>query len=231
MTIAKRFYELQRIDLEIDEINTVLDSVVREIDDRSKVFEAELELNSVKDHLKDIEKKRRDLEYEVEDLQKNISELNGKLFGGKVKNPKELLSMEQEKNIFQASLNKKEDSLLDLMEDEESTNKDLQQQKVLLKKVETEWQQEQKALHVKKAELDHRLNELNRKRQELINGVELQSLQIYDMVRTRKGNAVAEVEQGRCQGCHIKLSMNEWQKARTGVLVQCSSCGRILYLS
>jgi predicted nucleic acid-binding Zn-ribbon protein len=51
------------------------------------------------------------------------------------------------------------------------------------------------------------------------------------VVRTRKGNAVVKVEQGRCQGCHIKLSMNEWQKARTGVLVQCSSCGRILYLS
>jgi predicted nucleic acid-binding Zn-ribbon protein len=231
MTIAKRFYELQRIDLEIDEINTVLDSVVREIDDRSKILDAESELNSFKEHLKDIEKKRRDLEYEVEDLQKNISQLNEKLFSGKVKNPKELLSMEQEKNIFQASLSGKEDSLLELMEDEESTNKDLQQQKMHLKKVETEWEKEQKALHTKKDELDHRLNELSHKRQELINGVELHSLQIYDVVRTRKGNAVVKVEQGRCQGCHIKLSMNEWQKARTGVLVQCSSCGRILYLS
>lgn len=231
MTIAKRFYELQHIDHEIDEINIVLNSIVREIDDRSRVEEAELELNSIKDHLKDIEKRRRDLEYEVEVLQKNISQLSEKLFSGKVKNPKELLSMEQEKNIYLANLKEKEDSLLELMEDEESTNKDLQKQKEHVKQVETEWKREQKALHIKKDELDVQLVELNHKRQELTDGVELQSLQIYDIIRTRKGNAVVKVEQGRCQGCHIKLSMNEWQKARTGILIQCSSCGRILYLS
>jgi uncharacterized protein len=231
MKIAKRFFELQHIDHEIDEINTVLNGVVLEIDDRSKVLDAESELNSLKDHLKDIENKRRDLEYEVEELQKNISQLNKKLFGGKVNNPKELVSMEQEKNIFLANLGKKEDSLLELMEDEESTNKKLQQQKEYVKKVEAEWRQEQKALRSKKDELDRQIDELNPKRQELINGVESQSLQIYDMIRTRKGNAVVKVEQGRCQGCHIKLSMNELQKARTSILVQCSSCGRILYLS
>jgi predicted nucleic acid-binding Zn-ribbon protein len=139
--------------------------------------------------------------------------------------------MEQEKNIFQASLSEKEDSLLELMEDEENSNKDFQYQKEQVNKIEKEWQREQKALHKKKDELDQQLGELGIKRQELVNGVELQSLQLYDVIRTRKGNAVVKVEQGRCQGCHIKLSMNEWQKARTGILIQCSSCGRILYLS
>lgn len=230
MTIAKRFYELQHIDGEINEVNIGLDAVVREIDDRTKVLDARSELNSIKDHLKDIEKNKRDLEYEVDNLQKNISQLDEKLFGGKVNNPKELISIEQEKNMFLSKLNNKEDSLLELMEDEEITNRNLQIHEEQYKKIEREWQKEQKALHVKKTELDERISRLNDKRQELINGVELQSLQVYDTVRTRRGNAVARVEQGRCQGCHIKLSMNEWQKARTGVLVQCSSCGRILYL-
>ena len=110
MTVAKRFFDLQHIDHEIDEKNTALNSIVERIDDKSTVLEAESKLNETRDNLRDIEKRRRDMEYEADDLRKNIAELHEKLFGGKIKNPKELLSMEQEKDIFQSSLNKKEDS-------------------------------------------------------------------------------------------------------------------------
>ena len=230
MTVAKRFFELQHVDRDIDEKTTALNSIVAELDDKTKILEAEADLNVIKDRLKGIEKQRRDMEYEAEDLRKNISELHEKLYGGKVKNPKELMSMEQEKDMFQANLNKKEDSLLDLMEEEEVANKDLRTQKGHLSDIEREWQQRQKELVIDKEALENQLNQLDDKRAELISGIEAQELQVYEVIRGRKGNAVVRVEQGRCQGCHIKLPMNEWQKARTGALVQCSSCGRILYL-
>ena len=99
-----------------------------------------------------------------------------------------------------------------------------------LSDIEKEWQQQQKELISEKDKLETQLNQLNEKKQELVSGIEPQELQVYEFVRARKGNAVVKIEQGRCQGCHIKLPMNEWQKARTGTLVQCSSCGRILYL-
>ena len=230
MTVAKRFFELQHVDRDIDEKTTALNSIVAELDDKTKILEAEADLNVIKDRLKGIEKQRRDMEYEAEDLRKNISELHEKLYGGKVKNPKELMSMEQEKDMFQANLNKKEDSLLDLMEEEEVANKDLRTREGRLSDIEREWQQRQKELVIDKEALENQLNQLDDKRAELISGIEAQELQVYEVIRGRKGNAVVRVEQGRCQGCHIKLPMNEWQKARTGALVQCSSCGRILYL-
>ena len=230
MTVAKRFFDLQHIDREIDEATTALNSIIEKIDDKEVILEAEAELNVIKDQLKEIERQRRDLEYEAEDLRKNISELHEKLFGGKVKNPKELMSMEQEKDMFQASLDKKEDSLLHLMEEEEAANKKLKIQEEHLSDIEKEWKKQQKELISEKDKLDTKLNQLNEKREEAISGIEAQELQVYEFVKSRKGNAVVRVEQGRCQGCHIKLPMNEWQKARTGSLVQCSSCGRILYL-
>ena len=231
MTVAKRFFELQHIDREIDEKTTALNSIIAQIDDKAKILEAEAELKVIKDRLKGTEKQRRDMEYEAEDLRKNISELHEKLYGGKVKNPKELMSMEQEKEMFQANLSKKEDSLLDLMEEEEAGNKDLKTREGQLSDIEREWKQRQKELVSDKETLETQLNQLNDKREELVSGIEPQELQVYNVIRVRKGNAVVRVEQGRCQGCHIKLPMNEWQKARTGALVQCSSCGRILYLS
>ena len=230
MTVAKRFFDLQHIDREIDETTTTLNSIIVQIDDKTKILEAETELNIIKDQLREIEKQRRDLEYEAEDLRKNIAELHEKLYGGKIKNPKELMSMEQEKDMFQASLNKKEDSLLDLMEEEEAANKRFKIQEEYLSNITKEWKQQQKELVSDKDRLETQLNQLNEKRNELVSGIEPQELQVYEFVRSRKGNAVVRVEQGRCQGCHIKLPMNEWQKARTGTLVQCSSCGRILYL-
>jgi predicted nucleic acid-binding Zn-ribbon protein len=230
MTVAKRFFELQHVDRDIDEKTTALNSIIAELDDKTKILEVEADLNAIKDRLKGIEKQRRDMEYEAEDLRKNISELHEKLYGGKVKNPKELMSMEQEKDMFQANLSKKEDSLLDLMEEEQVAKKHPRTQKGHLSDIEREWQQRQKELITDKETLETQLNQLNDKRAELISGIESQELQVYEVVRGRKGNAVVRVEQGRCQGCHIKLPMNEWQKARTGALVQCSSCGRILYL-
>ena len=230
MTVAKRFFDLQYIDRETDESTAALNSINVQIDDKAIILEAEAELNVIKDQLKGIEKQRRDLEYEAEDLRKNIAGLHEKLYGGKVKNPKELMSMEQEKEMFQASLSKKEDSLLDLMEEEEAANKKFKVQKEHLSDIEKEWQQQQKELISEKDKLETQLNQLNEKKQELVSGIEPQELQVYEFVRARKGNAVVKIEQGRCQGCHIKLPMNEWQKARTGTLVQCSSCGRILYL-
>jgi predicted nucleic acid-binding Zn-ribbon protein len=231
MTVAKRFFELQNVDQDIDEKTTALNSIIAQIDDKTKILEAEAELNVIKDRLRGIEKQRRDMEYEAEDLRRNISELHEKLYGGKVKNPKELMSMEQEKEMFQANLSKKEDSLLDLMEEEEADNKDLKTRERHLSDIKQEWKQRQKELVSDRETLETQLNQLNDKRKELVSGIESQELQVYDVIRVRKGNAVVRVEQGRCQGCHIKLPMNEWQKARTGALVQCSSCGRILYLS
>jgi predicted nucleic acid-binding Zn-ribbon protein len=230
MTVAKRFFDLQHIDREIDESTTALNSIIVQIDDKTRILGAEAELNVIKDQIKEIERQRRDLDYEAEDLRKNIAELHEKLYGGKVKNPKELMNMEQEKEMFQASLSKKDDSLLDLMEAEEAANKKYKIQEGLLSSIEKEWQQQQKELVSEKDKLESQLNRLNGRRDDLVSGIEEKELQVYEFVRSRKGNAVVRVEQGRCQGCHIKLPMNEWQKTRTGALVQCSSCGRILYL-
>ena len=82
----------------------------------------------------------------------------------------------------------------------------------------------------RQTEVNERLLEFDKARKLLMSEVGSQALEVYEWTKTRKGQAVARVEQGTCQGCRISLPMNELQQARTGKLVQCSSCGRILYL-
>ncbi len=231
MNLAKRLYELQNLDLEIKKDRSSLDDVAVRLEDDAVVRSAKSELEAITTELIELERNKKDLEWSVDDLQKNIKQIDIKLFGGNVKNPKELLSLEQEKSAFKAKLKEKEDVLLDLMGNEEV----LQEKKVKagkgLKQVENERQKEKQELLTEKKILGDKIEILFKQRQEIVSAIDSESVKVYEKICAKKGHAVVRVEQGKCQGCRITLSISEMQHARGGGLVQCSSCGMILYLA
>jgi predicted nucleic acid-binding Zn-ribbon protein len=230
MTSVKTLYDLQLIDLNIQKEQETLDDINRQLGDSEALSQAKAELLTEQNHLADTEKQQRDVEYEIEDLRTSIKQVNDKLYGGKTKNPKELVSLEKELEIFKAKLRQKEDELLDLMAEIESVQDKIKINSERLSKLEGEWQQQQKDLTQKQAKVKSRFSDLNRKRQALASDIARQTLELYEVIRLRKGQAVVKIEQGRCQGCRLNLAVNELQRARAGDLIQCSSCGRILCL-
>jgi predicted nucleic acid-binding Zn-ribbon protein len=230
MTSAKTLYDLQQIDLNIQKEQEALDDINRQLGDSEALSQAKAELLTEQKRLADTEKQQRDVEYEIEDLRTSIKQVNDKLYGGKTKNPKELVNLEKELDIFKAKLGQKEDDLLDLMAEIESVQDKIKINSERLSKLEGEWQQQQKDLTQKQAKVKSRLSDLNRKRQALAADITKQTLELYEVIRLRKGQAVVKIEQGRCQGCRLNLAVNELQRARAGALIQCSSCGRILCL-
>jgi len=230
MTLAKTLYDLQQIDLNIQKEQETLDDINRQLGESEALSRVKAELVAEKEHLAESEKKQRDVEYEIEDLRSSIKQVNDKLYGGKSKNPKELVSLEKEFEIFKAKLRQKEDDLLDLMAEIESVQDRIKINSEKLSKLEEEWRKEQKDLSQKQAKVKSRLSDLGRKRQALASDIAKQTLELYEGIRSRKGQAVVKIEQGRCQGCRLNLAVNELQRARAGDLIQCSSCGRILCL-
>jgi predicted nucleic acid-binding Zn-ribbon protein len=230
MNFAKRLYELQLIDSEIQSYRDMLAQLNLKIGESETVRVAKAELDAMKKQVMEIGQKRRDLEWSTEDLQKNITNLNVKLYGGKVGNPKELMSLEQEKENFTNKLRQQEDELLDLMNAEEETQKRIKIQSEQVARAEVEWQKEQQTLIQERGEAENHLLELEKKRQLFTSSIDPQSYTLYESIRLKKGQVVVKVEQGRCQGCRITLPVNEWQRAKSGTVVQCSSCGKILYL-
>jgi len=230
MNLAKRLYELQRIDSEIQYEQETLDGIKRQLGESDDLIEAKARFTATTEHLAEIDKQKRDMEWQVDELRQNISQINDKLYGGKIKNPKELVSLEQEMGIFKTKLSQKEDELLDLMGEEEATKKKISSEKALVEKMETDWQKEQELLAVNKADTEERLVNLNKKREAVAAEIDSESVKLYEGIKLKKGLAVVRVEQGRCLGCRINLPMSEWQRVRTGNLVQCSSCGKILFL-
>ncbi len=99
-----------------------------------------------------------------------------------------------------------------------------------LKTLETEWQNQQQQLAVEIEQLKTALLGLKDKRQLAAAEIEPEAIELYQEIKRQKGAAVAKVEQGICRACRIQLPVTELQSTRSGGLVRCSSCRRILFL-
>ncbi len=233
MSMGRQLYELQEIDLEIDAKREALSEVMGRLGQSEVLDQVRLSLAGDEERLAELERSQREQEREVEDLRTKATASEEKLYGGTVKNPKELASLQEQVVNLQRKMRERDDKTLDIM-----AEVDTMQQKVSLKrggvaKSEEDWRAEQASLSQQQAELGAALATLEQKGKDLAGKLDASSLELYQALRRkRQGRAVAKVEQGMCQGCRIALPMSELQRARLGQeLVQCSSCERILYVS
>ena len=230
MNLPGQLYSLQQLDIELHNKQQLLEDIIRQLNENSALVAAEAELASREKQLSETERKRKDSDWELEDLQQKIKLVNNKLYGGVVKNPKELVNLKQESETFKRRLSAQEDELLDLMSQIEEMEAGLKTSTKEVEGLKQEWQREQETLTQTKAETETRLTSLNKSRTELAQQISPEILSLYERIKLAKGQAIAKVEQGRCQGCYINLPTNQWRKAKAGDLVHCSSCNRILYV-
>jgi predicted nucleic acid-binding Zn-ribbon protein len=230
---GKQLYELQEVDLEIDAKRETLSQVMSRQGESEILDKARLSLSRDEEKLVELQRSQREVEREVEDLQVKAAAATEKLYGGTVKNPKELTSLQEQLSNFQRKIGEGDDKTLDIMSDVEEAQKDLSLKRSEVAKIEEEWQAEQAALSQEQTELSAALASLEQKRTELASRLDAVSLELYEAIRKkRQGRAVAKLERGVCQGCRIALPMSELQRARMGQeLVQCGSCERVLYVS
>lgn len=233
MNKAKQLYELQEVDLDIEHKTQSLTQVKSQLGKDDVLVAARVALDSEKKRLADLEHQQKTDEWELNDLAAKVSVVEKKLFGGSMKNPKELMAFQQDLEILKTQRAEREDKLLSLMMDVDSLQQDIGLKKNDFEKVEREWHENQQKLANQQAELEAEMAELKQRRDMLASQIDSASLNLYEeMRRAKQGHAVAKVVQGRCQGCRISLSVSDQQKARMGQeLAQCSNCGRILYLS
>jgi predicted nucleic acid-binding Zn-ribbon protein len=233
MNKVKQLYELQEVDLEIQRKTEALAQVRSQLGKDDDLVAARSAYDMTKKHLADLEHQQKTEEWELSELGAKIAVVEKKLFGGSLKNPKELMAFQQDLDILKTQRGEREDKLLVLMMDVESSQQDVNLKKSDFERIEREWNENQQKLSQEKAKLETELADLEQKRNLLAGQIDSDSLSLYEEVRrVKQGQAVAKVMQGRCQGCRISLPVSDQQRARMGQeLVQCSNCGRILYLS
>ncbi len=230
MGIAKQLYQLQEVDLEIESSEQELKQKVSQLGTSEAVINAQNRLTSEQQRLDELKHQQRSAEWEIDDLGSKITAAEKQLYGGRITNTKELAGLQHEVGAMKAKRDQLENKALEIMDQVELAEGSVAAINSEFKQLEGEWHSQQQQLSVEIDQLRAKLSDLKHKRESLLDGLDPQTVDSYERLRKQKGRALAKVEQGICRGCRISLSSNEIQQARSGNVVQCSSCGRILYL-
>jgi predicted nucleic acid-binding Zn-ribbon protein len=231
MTVTKQLYQLQELDIEIEQKEQTLNQKVGQLGEREALDNVQSGLTSEKEQLEELKRQHRNAETEVDDLLSKIAATEEQLYGGKITNPKELSSLQHEVTLMKDRIDQLENRALEKIDQVEAAENSVAATTAELKKMEEEWHQQQRQLSSDIEQLKVSLVDLRQKRQRLSEYIEPSAVALYEKIRQQKKLAVAKVEQGICCACRISLSASILQKARSGQPVQCGTCGRILFIS
>ena len=233
MTTAPDVLALQETDLALDKARARLRDVEAQTGEGEELIAARVVVAERQEVLKQLRSQLHDAEWSVEDARGKAGGVEQKLYGGTIRNPKELSDLNDDLSSLKTQVAKREDSLLGLLVEMEEAEKQLESARSALAETDAVWQREQASLLGEKARLEPEIAALETRRENQLPAVDAESMRLYQLLRDRhRGQAVAGVERGMCQGCRIALPMSLVQKARSGGgLVQCVSCERILLVT
>ena len=221
---------LQRLD------STVLDAQRRLADEpgRQQAFDARLEttlaaMAAAKERLGENQNARRAIEKDVAVHQGRLSKFRDQLMA--VKTNVEYQAVQKEIEFAQKEVKTLEDGILErMLEADELT--------AALKRAESERAAEQKAVDAERrmlaselSELRTTLERLTKERTALVASLDPHTFKIFDVVsKRRNGVAMAQARDGICTICHVRLRPQVFNTVlRNEQILQCDSCGRILY--
>jgi len=230
MTTARHLYQLQCIELEIESKEKELEQSQAQLGESRQLLVARQKLAQEQQRFTELKKQQQAAEWEADDVGAKISAAQDTLYGGSIKNPKELSSLQHEIEGFKGKRDSLDEKALEVIEQAEAAAAAVQDLERELGEVKKSWRQEQKQLAASIEELKDSLEALSGERQQALTGIDADVLECYNRLRQQKGQAVAKVEQGTCRGCRISLSTAELQRVKGNSLVMCSSCGRILFI-
>ncbi len=224
-------FQLQKIDTRLDLLTKRLHEIDRIRNDNSSRIEIEKSLEARNGDYT-LQKKNYDaIEEKVRAKKLKIEQSESSLYGGLVKNPKELQDLQTEIKFLKQSVSSLEDEQLEQMVEMEATEMQIAKIEDVLKAFDAKIAVEFSALFAEEANKKIEKEKLLEERKVVIGQVNPEFEITYQALRkTKNGIAVAAIEEGSCQVCGSTLTPAECQTAKSpSHMATCSSCGRILY--
>jgi len=226
----ERVIALQRLDSEA----TAARKKLAEGPERETAFEARLDavkltIADARAKLAANQEERRAIDKEVAVHQGRLSKYRDQAMA--VKTNQEYHAIQHEIAHAQGEIKKHEDIMLERMVEADALA-------ATIKAAEAQLAAEQKTIDADRkkalgedAALQESLDALSAQRATLVAAIDRQVLGMYDIgVAKRQGIAVAEVKDGICTICHVRLRPQMLNEVRRNeAIVQCESCQRILY--
>ncbi len=231
MSDTFKLFRLQQLDSQLDAIQTRLEEIELALSDQRQLKLAEKQFAAAAEYLDQVTAELQRTEQDVKAQRLKIEQTEATLYGGKVRNPKELQDLQNESAALKRYLAVLEDRQLEAMIiQEEAQAKDAEAAQRL--------DDERQRIQTLHEELSHERSELQenasrqRSEREAAAVTILKSdLDLYNRLRQqRRGIAVARVSDIHCAACGSTLSSALLHASRSpSQITRCDTCGRILY--
>jgi predicted nucleic acid-binding Zn-ribbon protein len=233
MSQARDLFQLQQIDSQLDQACGRLGEIEAALNDNSAVRKASSRLSKAEEVFNKGRLALKRAEQDVQVQQEKIEKNQKALYGGSVRNPKELEDLQMESEALARYLSVLEDRQLEAMIAFEEADNQHKQAERNLAKVKKEVAAQNVDLSAEQETLQAEVVRLETQRTSAVEGIAAELLTSYDKLRrTRFGVAVTGVRDGSCEACGTVLSAALAQEARMpSKIAHCTTCGRILYTS
>jgi uncharacterized protein len=231
MTQTFKLYRLQQIDSQMDQARARVKEIEAALSKDEALRKAQESADAAARQLEVNRKALHKAEEDVLAQRVKIEQNEATLYGGKVRNPKELQDLQNEIAALKRYLGVLEDRQLEVMITIEESEQVSEQAKAALRVEAARNAEENEAMLSEHAVLQSDLARQEGERQAAVSGIDAADLGLYEQLRlTRRGVAVSKVNLGACQACGSTLSAALLHAARSPAqITRCELCGRILY--
>ncbi len=231
MSQSSKFHRLQQIDSQLDQVRQRLQEIHTILNDNAASEHSQAEVDSADRALQNAQKEQRLAENQVQDQKIKIGQNESTLYGGKVRNPKELQDLQNEATSLKKYLVVLEDKLLDTMLITEEAEAVAEQVQKAFAQLQGTLVEKHAHLRAEQTALQQNFDRLMVEHQVAESAVTGTDLELYNRLRrTRSGIAVAKIVDKTCSACGSGLPPALIQTAASSAqLAHCGTCGRILY--
>jgi uncharacterized protein len=185
-------------------------------------------LAAVKASLTEMESSRSDLLTEIRQMNVQIERSREKM--SRCRNEKESLAVQRELEELRRLVRDREIDSEKLAQLIEQAKSDIANLTGEVQRIDSDLGTVEGPAKERLAELEMRLLVKRVERKTIVARIKPQTLSRYDLIRKRRGSAVASTTHGTCSACHISLPPMMFQQLmRREQLGQCPQCNRILY--
>ncbi len=231
MSRPQSLYRLQQVDSQLDQIHLRLHKIENMLAERTTLQQAEKRAEAAHGALETTQKALRQAETKVRDQRIKIEQTEAVLYGGLVRNPKELQDLQNEIGALKRYLATLEDSQLEVMLAVEEAQEAYQADQNFLNQTRERYESRDAELMRERALISQNAQTLENQRLAILEAALPEDLQIYDRLRKQRGGmAVALVKERACSACGSTLTAALNQAAHSPTQINtCESCGRVLY--
>lgn len=224
-------YRVQQADTEIARLRQALAGLDTGAGIASELAAAEAELAALRERQRAAEKESLDRELELRTLEEKRKKFQDQLYGGTIRNPRQLSDLQEEVEMLSREIKKVEDRMLELMETLEGHRVEIHTREASLKDLQDRLQAVRTKYEATGSRLRQEIADLEAERGEWAARVRPDLLKRYEQIRSRQGNlALVRVTGNTCPGCRITLPSELVKALEAGrPNLSCESCGRLLF--